>query len=769
MECAQSDNSDNGGATVSKGTIICIDDDRLILNSLRDQLQRIIDDSYEIEVAESGGEALELFTELEVDQIAIPLVICDQNLPDMGGDSLLSYLQIQYPKTRKILLTGEANLDAVIHAVNSANLYRYIAKPWDETDLGLTVKAALQSHLQDEQLISQNRALRAMNAQLQGEIDERQLVQQKLQESEVRLESILNSLDDVVWSAAVEEFQLLYLNPAAEAVHGYPVSSFLSDPDLWLDVVHPADRHQMIHFFDQLLATGSLNIEYRILRPDGEIRWLKNRGHVLTDEQGLPSRLDGIIYDITEQKRAQAQLLHDAFHDELTGLPNRNLMMERISQSLKRQHRIPEYQFALLFIDLDRFKIINDSLGHIVGDQLLVAIAHLLENCVRTSDTVARLGGDEFTVLLDGIQGIEDAIHVAERILHALKTPFQVGEHNVFTGSSIGIAYNSVQYDDATLLLRDADIAMYRAKSLGKGCFVVFSPEMHAQTLSLLKLERDLRSAVDRQELVLYYQPIIDLKTGDLSDVEVLVRWQHPERGLVMPSEFIPLAEETGLIVEIGQWVLQEACQTLRAYQQQFAAATELKFSVNLSSEQLQDPNFIQTVDQVLSQTELDGQYLKLELTESMLMSHEETHIKTLQQLHDRNITISLDDFGTGYSSLSYLYRFPLDTLKIDQSFVSRMISEPKDAEIVNTIISLARTLNMDVIAEGIETEDEVLHLKKLGCERGQGYWFSPPMNQQKLEEHLQAGSQWLVQSHPIDPNLSGSEPSVLPVVDVQN
>lgn len=745
---------------MSKGTIICIDDDRLILNSLRDQLQRIIDDTYDIEVAESGGEALELFSELEADQIAIPLVICDQNLPDMGGDSLLSYLQIQYPKTRKILLTGEANLDAVIHAVNSANLYRYIAKPWDETDLKLTVKAALKSYLQDEQLIEQNRTLRAINAQLKGEIDERQLVQQKLQESEIRLESILNSLDDVVWSAAVEEFQLLYLNPAAEAVHGYPVSSFLSSPDLWLDVIHPADRHQMVHFFDQLLAAGSLNIEYRILRPDGEIRWLKNRGHVITDDQGRPSRLDGIIYDITEQKRAQAQLLHDAFHDELTGLPNRNLMMERISQSLKRQHRIPDYQFALLFIDLDRFKIINDSLGHLVGDQLLVAIAHLLENCLRTSDTVARLGGDEFTILLDGIQGIDDAIHVAERILETLKIPFQVGDHSVFTGSSIGIAYNSVQYDDATLLLRDADIAMYRAKSLGKGCFVVFSPEMHAQTLSLLKLERDLRSAVDRQELVLYYQPIIDLTTGDLSDVEVLVRWQHPERGLVMPSDFIPLAEETGLIVEIGQWVLQEACQTLRAYQQKFASATELKFSVNLSSEQLQDPNFIQIVDQVLSQSELDGQYLKLELTESMLMSHEEKHIKTLQQLRDRNITISLDDFGTGYSSLSYLYRFPLDTLKIDQSFVSRMISEPKDAEIVNTIISLARTLNMDVIAEGIETEDEALHLKNLGCERGQGYWFSPPMCQQKLEEHLQAGPQWRVQQQPIDPNLSVSAPS---------
>lgn len=740
---------------MTKGTIICVDDDRLILNSLRDQLQRIIEDAYDIEVAESGGEALELVSELEADQIKIPLVICDQNLPDMGGDSLLSYLQIQYPKTRKILLTGDANLDAVIHAINAANLYRYIAKPWDETDLGLTVKAALQSYFQDEQLIDQNKRLRAVNAHLQSEIDERQLAQHKLQESEQRLESILNSLDDVVWSAAVDGYQLLYLNPAAEEVHGYAVSSFLCNPNLWTEVVHPADRHQILHFFDHLLATGPQSIEYRILRPDGEIRWLKNRGHVTIDDQGMPIRLDGIIYDITEQRRAQAQLLHDAFHDELTGLPNRNLLMERISQSLKRQHRIPDYQFALLFIDLDRFKIINDSLGHIVGDQLLVAIASLLENCVRASDTVARLGGDEFTILLDGIQGIEDATQVAERILETLQTPFPIGDHSVFTGSSIGIAHNSIRYEDATLLLRDADIAMYRAKAMGKGCYVIFSPEMHVQTLNLLQLERDLRSAIDRKEFVLYFQPIIDLHTEQLCDVEVLVRWQHPERGLIMPSEFISLAEETGLIVEIGKWVLQEACHQLKYLQQKFPCASELRISVNLSSEQLQDPHFIHEVDRILTESNLKGQYLKLELTETMLMAHEEKHIQTLQQLRDRNIQISLDDFGTGYSSLSYLYRFPLDTLKIDQSFVSRMMSQPKDAEIVNTIISLARTMNMDVVAEGIETEAEASHLVQLGCGRGQGYLFSPPMSQEALEHRLRENQDQL------EPSLS---PSVVPL-----
>ncbi len=758
---------DSGGKTVNKGTIICIDDDRLILNSLRDQLHRIIESGYDIEVAESGGEALEVFAELAAEKTTIPLVICDQNLPDMGGDALLSYLQLQYPNTRKILLTGDANLEMVIRAINSANLYRYIAKPWDETDLGLTVKAALQSYLQDEQLLEQNRTLRTVNAKLQAEIAGRHQVQERLQASEHRLENILNSLDDVVWSATIENYQLVYLNPAAETVHGYSVSSFLSNPDLWLDVVHPMDRHQMLHFFDQLLAAGHLYIEYRILRPDGEIRWLKNRGNVIVDEQGTPIRFDGIIYDITEQKRAQAQLLHDAFHDELTGLPNRNLIMERIAQSLKRQHRVSEYQFALLFVDLDRFKIINDSLGHTVGDQLLVAIAHLLENCVRASDTVARLGGDEFTILLDGIQGIEDATQVADRILESLKSPFLVGEHSVFTGSSIGIAYNNEHYTDATFLLRDADIAMYRAKALGKGCFVVFSPEMHAQTLSLLKLERDLRSAVEQQELMLYYQPIISLRTGQLTDVEVLVRWQHPERGLVMPSEFIPLAEDTGLIIDIGRWVLQEACLQLKALHQKFPTASDLRFSVNLASEQLQEPNFIADIDRILALAGLDGRYLKLELTESMLMAHEEKHIQTLQQLRDRNIKISLDDFGTGYSSLSYLYRFPLDTLKIDQSFISRMMAETKDAEIVSTIISLARTLNMDVIAEGIETEAEASHLITLGCEHGQGYLFSPPMRQNKLEESLKEEKNWLDRSNPASISVvSLNHQSPQPIID---
>ena len=756
-----------GEATVSNGTIICIDDDRLILNSLRDQLQRILDSSYDIEVAESGGEALELLSELETDQITVPLVICDQNLPDMGGDSLLSYLQIQYPKTRKILLTGDANLEAVIHAVNSANLYRYIAKPWDETDLGLTAKAALQSYLQDEQLLEQNKNLRTVNSQLQAEIVERQQVQQRFQESQQRLESILNSLDDVVWSAAITGFKLLYLNPAAEAVHGYAVESFLSNPNLWLEVVHPADRSQAMHFFDHLLAAGHLSLEYRILRPDGEIRWLKNRGNVVTDETGMPIRLDGIIYDITEQKRAQAQLLHDAFHDELTGLPNRNLLMERVTQSLRRQLRSPDYQFAVLFVDLDRFKVINDSLGHRVGDQLLVAIAHLLENCVRSSDTVARLGGDEFTLLLDGIQGIEDAIQVADRILETLKSPFQVGEHNVFTGASIGIAYNTEKYQDATLLLRDADIAMYQAKAMGKGCFVVFSPEMHAQTLSLLKLERDLRVAVERQELILYYQPIVSLQARELTDVEVLVRWQHPERGLVMPSEFIPLAEDTGQIIEIGKWILQEACSQLCELKRQFPSASTLRFSVNLASEQLQEPNFVRDVDQILAESGLEGRFLKLELTESMLMSHEEKHIQTLQQLRDRNIKISLDDFGTGYSSLSYLYRLPLDTLKIDRSFVSRMMGNPKDAEIVNTIISLARTLNMDVIAEGIETEAVASHLTHLGCEHGQGYLFSPPMSQQQLEARLKDNQQWIeTEKSPTLPPASENHSSPQPTID---
>ncbi|PZD75004.1 putative signaling protein [Acaryochloris thomasi RCC1774] len=726
---------------MNTGTIICVDDDPLILNSLRDQLSRIMDKGYDIELAESGEEVLELFSELDQEQISVPLIICDQNLPDIYGDQLLGRLQISHPATRKILLTGEANLDAIVRAINSASLYRYIAKPWDETDLGLTVKGALQSFQQDQQLLDQNKALRQVNQRLQQEINERQQMQQQLLKSEQRLESILGSLEDIVWSVSVETRELEYLNPAVEKVYGRTAAEFFQNPTLWLEVVHPDDQLRVQHTRQSWFEVGSLNLEYRIIRPNGDIRWLRDRGRVIVDNSGIPLRLDGITYDITEQKLAQSQIQYDALHDGLTGLPNRTLLLDRIDQAFKRHQREPNYKFSLLFIDLDRFKVVNDSLGHALGDQLLIFISQLLQNCVRRTDTVARLGGDEFTILLDGLVDPTDSTDAAGRILLELTAPIQLEGHTVFTGASIGIVLSSIDYRDSAALLRDADIAMYRAKALGKARYVVFNSQMYDQTRELQQLERDLRLACDglrvadsqgqstvSSEFRLQYQPIVSLTTDQPTSFEALVRWQHPQRGLVSPADFIPLAEDTGLIVPLGHWVLLTACRQIRCLLDQYPELPPFSVSVNLASQQLQDPRFLEDLDHILTLTQIEGRYLKLELTESMLMDHADATIDMLKQIRDRNIQLSLDDFGTGYSSLSYLHRFPLDTLKIDRSFVSRMQTSPEDFEIIRTIITLAHTLGMNVVAEGIESIEQKNQLAALSCDQGQGYLFSKPL-----------------------------------------
>ncbi len=722
------------------GTIICVDDDLLVLNSLRDQLIRMVDADYEVELAESGEEALELFAELDQDQILIPLIICDQNLPDIHGDQLLGRLQISHPATRKILLTGVASLDAIVSAIKSASLYRYIAKPWDETDLELTVKGALESFRQDQQLLDQNKALRQINQRLQEEVTERQQAQQQLAESEQRLESILCSLEDVVWSVSPETNALIYLNPAVEQVYGHPAADFFEDPSLWLDVVHPADQARVQRARQSLLEIKNLDLEYRIVRSTGDIHWLRDRGHVIYDEAGVPLRFDGIIYDITGQKLAQSQLLHDALHDGLTELPNRTLLLERVDQALKRYQREPSYQFALLFIDLDRFKVINDSLGHSLGDQLLITISSLLQDCVRRTDTVARLGGDEFTVLLDGLKDDADATDAADRILAKLASPIELEGHTVFSGASIGIVLPSSDYLDSTALLRDADIAMYRAKTLGKARYVVFTSKMYDQTRKQQQLERDLRLACDHpKDFILHYQPIIALTTGQLTGFEALIRWQHPHRGLVSPGEFIPVAEDTGLIVPLGRWILQAACEQIRYLLDQYPDLPFFSISVNLASQQLKDPRFLEDLDRILGLTQIDGRYLKLELTESMLMDHADATIEMLQRIRERNIQLSLDDFGTGYSSLSYLHRFPLDTLKIDRSFISRMQTSPEDFEIIRTIITLAHTLGMNVVAEGIESVEQKDQLSLLSCDEGQGYLFSKPLAADKMAFQLAA------------------------------
>jgi diguanylate cyclase (GGDEF)-like protein len=419
---------------------------------------------------------------------------------------------------------------------------------------------------------------------------------------------------------------------------------------------------------------------------------------------------------------------HAAFHDSLTGLPNRAMFTELLKAEMEGSKRRNDHLFAVLFLDLDRFKNINDSLGHTHGDLLLVAFAERLERALRPVDTLARFGGDEFAILLSGMHDATDAVRVAQRISEELSQPFVLDKNSAFATASIGIALSSSGYDRPEDILRDADTAMYRAKENGKARYEVFDHAMHARAVSRLQLESDLRQAVEQKEFCVYYQPIVSLETGRLAGFEALVRWNHPRRGLVSPADFIPVAEETGLIVPIGEWVLQEACKHVRRCQLAFPSHRSLSLSVNLSARQVAQADLLDRIKEALASSKLNAHHLKLEITESVVMENAEAAALMFKQLRALGVQLSIDDFGTGYSSLSYLHRFPLNYLKIDRSFVSRLTTD-NDNAIVRTISTLARNLGMEVIAEGIETEEQYQQLKMLGCEYGQGFLFSHPVN----------------------------------------
>jgi diguanylate cyclase (GGDEF)-like protein/PAS domain S-box-containing protein len=509
-------------------------------------------------------------------------------------------------------------------------------------------------------------------------------------------------------------------------------------------ITHTDDIGTLMANVGKLLA-GDLTthqMEQRYLHKKGHMVWVLLSITVVRETQSESVNLIFQIQDITDRKRAEERLLHEAMHDVLTGLPNRALFMDHLKLSVERGKRRDDRLFAVLFLDLDRFKIINDSLGHMVGDQLLVGIARRLETCLRPGDTVARLGGDEFTILLEDLNGAGEAIEVAERLQKALARPFNLNGHEVFATVSIGIALSATGYELPDDVLRDADTAMYRAKMLGKARHEVFDKTMHALAMNLLQMESDLRRAIERKEFFLHYQPIITLETGEVRGFEALVRWQHPERGFIPPNDFIEIAEETGLIIPIGQWVLEEACRQIHRWQTEFPQYPPLQISVNLSVKQFMNADLLAHIQTALKDAEVDPHSLKVEITESMVMENVEAAIEMLQQMRALGIELSIDDFGTGYSSLSYLHRFPISTLKIDRSFVSRMTVNNENAEIVRTIIMLARNLKMDVVAEGVETAEQLAQLKALNCQYGQGYYFSKPLSADAMMSWLSSQQQ---------------------------
>ncbi len=509
----------------------------------------------------------------------------------------------------------------------------------------------------------------------------------------------------------------------------------------WQDTVHPEDLPECLKRWTHSMRTGSnYEMEFRLRRHDGEYRWHKALATAAFDAGGKIMNWFGTNSDMNDKKLAEAQLSHNAMHDSLTNLPNRVKFMNHLQRAINRTVYNPSFCFAVLFLDLDRFKLINDSLGHSVGDQLLVAIGERLEFSIRPGDIVARLGGDEFTILLFNIGDVSDAVQIANRILEQLSLPFQIAGYEVFTSASVGIIVSDEVPRQPEDYLRDADTAMYRAKETGKARYEIFDREMHIRNMNLLRLENDLRRAIEQNEFRVYYQPIVRLDTGETQEFEALIRWQHPFHGLVAPNDFIGMAEETGLIIPIGEWVLREACRQTAEWKRRFPMTKRFSVSVNLSAKQLMHPDLVARITQILEQTGLDPQCLKLEVTESIVLENSDKALAVMAELHSLNISLSTDDFGTGYSSLSYLHRFPFDCLKIDRSFISKMNSDQKSEAIVRTILLLAENLNIETVAEGIETERQLKSLRQLGCKTGQGYLFSKPVSAEIAENLLRNG-----------------------------
>lgn len=563
-----------------------------------------------------------------------------------------------------------------------------------------------------------------------------------LQESEERYQNLYDFAPDAYFTITADG-TLKSVNQIGADSLGYRKEELINS-SLW-SIVYEADREwvqqRVALIFNEKLATSET--ELRKVRKDSSLLWVRQRSQLLFDQDGTPLELRIICRDITERKHIEEQLMQNAFHDMLTALPNRALFMDRLGQAVEQTKRQENYLFAVLFLDLDRFKVINDSLGHLLGDQLLIGIANRLKASLRPTDTVARLGGDEFTILLEDIRDVSDAIRVANRVQEELALPFELDSQEVFTSASIGIALSATNYDNPEDLLRDADIAMYRAKSQGSARYEIFNPDMHTRAVARLQLETDLRNALERQEFCLQYQPIVSLSTGRIIGFEALLRWQHPQYGLQNPAEFIPSAEEIGLIVRICQWVIRAASNQLRRWQLQFPTTPRLIVSLNLSGRQFTQANLSEQISRILQETGLDASSLRLEITESVIMEGAESATAILLQLRNLGVQLSIDDFGTGYSSLGRLYHFPIDGLKIDRSFIAQMGIEQRNSEIVETIVSLAHKLGLDVTAEGVETAEQLALLRALECEYGQGYFFSQPLDSEAAAALIMANPQW--------------------------
>jgi diguanylate cyclase (GGDEF)-like protein/PAS domain S-box-containing protein len=677
-----------------RGSLLVVDDNEANRDALSRRLRQR---GYLVTVAADGQEALALTASDSFD-----LVLLDVEMPGISGLEVLTRLRARHSHTQLpvIMVTARTQGADIVEAFRcGAN--DYVTKPVDFP----VALARIGTHLSHKWAV------------------------EDLRESEERYALAVKGANDGLWDWNLVTNEV-YWSTRWKAMLGYQESEIGASPDEWLGRVHQEDIDRVRAALTAHLADGSdhYESEHRILHRNGTFRWVHCRGAAVRDSAGSATRLAGSLTDITDAKLA----------DALTGLPNRFLFLDLLERAINRTKRRSDSVFALLVLGLDRFKAVNDSLGPLTADRLLVAVARRLQSSLRSTDaitstelgfTLARLSGDEFNVLLDDISDASDAIRVALRLRQALQEPFQVDGYQLFMSATVGVAVSTTGYDRPEEVLRDAAIALHRAKAGGTTPCEIFDPAMRERAVSRLQIETDLRNAIDGRALEMHYQPIISLRTGRITGLEALVRWRHPQKGFISPLEFIPIAEDTGMIHDIGRLTLTESCRQMVTWQRQCGSAAPEVVCVNVSSLQFTDPAFISEVESILQETQLAPSNLKLEITESAFIDDVCAAQVTLKRAQSLGIEWSLDDFGTGYSSLSHLDRLHVDTLKVDRSFVSRIHVDRPGSEMVRAIVALAHNLGMDVVAEGVETAEQSEELYALGCEYAQGFYFSRPVD----------------------------------------
>ena len=688
-------------------TLLVVEDEVIVARDLQATLEDL---GYSVpEIADSGEMAIQLAVEIRPN-----LVLMDIRLKgEIDGITAASIIS-QELEIPVVYMTAHTDENTLARA-KLTGPFGYIIKPYEERELRTTIEIALHKYEMDKQVRSEAKWL----------------------------STVLRSIGDAIIVTDTTG-TITFMNSVAEELTAWSIEDAIGKEITEVfQIIEETTRKAVPNPLIEALETGKI-----CHLPDETLLLKKNGAEVPIDDSAAPL-LEGVgkiaggvlvFRDLTARKLVAEKLRFQAFHDPLTKLPNRAWFMERLEKAGDCARENPDYLFAVLFLDLDRFKLVNDSLGHKEGDRLLIDVASKLSELTRQSDAVARWGGDKFVILLENVVNVEEACQVAQRIQRDLMLPIKLDEHDVFTSASIGIVLSSIGSQTTEGLLQDATIASNGAKSRGQGRYQVFDRSMRARVESLLQLEKDLRRAIERDELVIYYQPIVCLTDGNIKGFEALVRWNHPQRGFLLPQDFIPVAEETGLIISLDWWIVREACRQMRCWQDTFKNLPDLTICVNLSSKHFALPKIVDKIQQTLETTGLEPRCLSLEITEKALLENADVVAPKLSQLKTLEVCLSLDDFGTGYSSLSYLHGFTLNSIKIDRTLIGKIPSDRPILEIVRTIVQLAGSLNMKAIAEGVETEEQLAILKEIGCELGQGYFFYKPLSAEEVERQILSG-----------------------------